>query len=388
MPDFQPTKPRQSWSLFFEGAWPMAVAFVGSSRRLAAGNRDGQLYVWDLPDGPPSAEPLWPARRLEGHTNGISRLAATADGKTLISASLDRTIRLWDMEAEPAGTAEAVLDVQTRQAEAKRKGKKEAAEAPGISLPVYMAAQVLAGHADWIEAMALSADGRRLISGDYAANVVVWDLPERKQLSRWQGHPWNWIVAAALAPDGETAVVSEYRYKRDDFDLPAPAVKLFNVADGGEKLDILKTQVPKLDPKATSYGAAQAWRPFVAHGLVAAAFSPDGKLVALGQGGETDKGKVHLIEVETGKLLRTVSGHQYGVTDVLFTADGKHLISTGRDTMVRVCQVDDGKEVLTLGEPRGGQFKDWFAQLALSPDQQALAVADIAGKVQVWRWDA
>lgn len=128
------------------------------------------------------------------------------------------------------------------------------------------------------------------------------------------------------------------------------------------------------------------WRKFVAHGLIATAYSPDGKLVAVGQGGETDTGKVHLIDAATGKVVRTVSGHMYGVTDVQFSADGKFLISTGRDTCVRICQVADGKEVAVLGTPRGGQFKDWLSAVALSPDEKLLAAADIAGLVHVWQF--
>jgi WD40 repeat protein len=378
--------PQHAWQLLFEGAWPMAATFVGSSRRVAAGNRDGQLYVWDLPASPEQTPgQIWPVRRLDGHANGISRLAATADGKLLISASLDHTIRLWDMEAPPSGTAEVVLDSELRKSEAKRMGKKELLDAPGVTVELQTASHVLQGHGDWIQALALSSDGRRLLTGDDSSVTIAWDLIKRKPISRWKGHSWNWVVAVALSPDGETALVSEYRYKRDDFDIPAPAVKLYRVADGAKTLDILKTHIPKLDAAATSYGAAQAWRSFVGHGLVAAAFSPDGKLVALGQGGEIDTGKVHLIQTETGKLVRTISGHQYGVTDLLFTPDGRHLISTGRDTTVRICQVEDGKEVLQLGEPRGGQFKDWFSALALAPDGQAIAAADIAGKVHVWR---
>ena len=44
MPDFTPQNPKQLWQLPFqnrnEGAWPMAVAFLGSDRRIAAGDRD------------------------------------------------------------------------------------------------------------------------------------------------------------------------------------------------------------------------------------------------------------------------------------------------------------------------------------------------------------
>jgi WD40 repeat protein len=394
----QPDKFKLLYQLTFEGPWPTAVAFLGP-RRVAAGNREGQIFVWDLPESPPepASEPKddkereaaarrhapTPTQQLLGHTNAISRLLATPDGKWLISASLDRSIRLWQADAPTTGTAEAVLDSETRKAEARRAGKK-AEESPGVQVGTREADHVLQGHRDWVMALGLSADGSRLITGDGSAQVIVWDLGTRKELSRWSGHAWNWIVAAALSPDGQTALVSEFRYKRDDFDIPAAGLKLWNVADGKEKLDLLKIQFPKLNPADTSYGGAQPWRKFVADGLVAAAFSPDGKLVALGQGGETDTGKVHLLEVETGKLLRTVTGHQYGVTDVNFSADGKCLLSTGRDTTLRITSVDDGKELAALNKPRGGQFKDWLSALAISPDETSLAAADIAGLVHVW----
>jgi len=66
-------------------------------------------------------------------------------------------------------------------------------------------------------------------------------------------------------------------------------------------------------------------------------------------------------------------------------ADGKLLLSTGRDTTLRICQLEDGKEVAALGAPRGGQFKDWLSALAISPDQSTVAATDIAGVVHVWR---
>ncbi len=398
MPDFTPENPKQIWQLPFqnrnEGSWPMAVSFLGSDRRIAAGDRDGRLLVWDLPE-PGEAPPLeqqqktpgaapTPKQSLVGHTNGITRLATTPDGKTLISASFDRTIRFWDVAASPSGSAEIVVDHELRDAEAKRSGKKPPADQPSTTVETVSAAHMLEGHKDWIDSLSLSADGRWLLTGDQSSLVIAWDVATRKERSRWSGHPWNWIVATALTADGKTAVVSEYRYKRDDFDIPCPALKRFHVADGAEQLDLLKVQFPKLNPKETTYGSAQVWRKFVAQGLVALDISPDGKLLAAAQGGETDTGQVHLLEMETGKLVKSISGHQSGATDVKFTADGKFLISAGRDTVIRICQVEDGKEVAQLGKPRGGQFKDWISSIALSPDQRTLAATDIGGWVHIW----
>ncbi|HND51697.1 MAG TPA: hypothetical protein PLV92_04850, partial [Pirellulaceae bacterium] len=394
MADLTIDKPALQWQLTMEGSWPMAVAFVGSGRRLVAGNQDGEIYLWELPETPPPLEgekkprdreaPGWaPVKKLVGHTNGITRLLALPDGRHVVSASLDHSIRVWDVERAASGEAEVVLDRETRESEFKRTRKDEVLKAPGVKVGVIECEHVLSEHRDWVHSLCVSADGKRMISGDASAQIVTWDLEQRKVLASWKGRPWNWIVAAALTPAGDTAVVSEYRYKRDDFDIPAAALKSWDAATGAQKLDILQVQFPKLKPDETSYEAAQMWRKFVANGLITADISPDGKLVAVGQGGETDTGKVHLLEIETGKLVRSVSNHQYGVTDARFSTCGKFLLSSGRDTTVRITKVEDGQEATVLGKPRGGQFKDWISALALSPDQKHVAGADIAGLVQV-----
>src|SRR5262245_65568767 len=92
-----------AWTLPWDADWMTSVCFLGPTRRLAAGNNLGQILVWDLPEKPGGTAPL-PARRLDGHTNAITRLLSTADGRWLISASYDHTIRFWDMQAEGKGS--------------------------------------------------------------------------------------------------------------------------------------------------------------------------------------------------------------------------------------------------------------------------------------------
>ena len=152
-------------------------------------------------------------------------------------------------------------------------------------------------------------------------------------------------------------------------------------------LDLIAIKFPdvKEEDRVNSYGYAEKWGKWVGRGFVVAAFSPDGKILAVGQGGERDDSHVHLIDVETGKEIRSVSKHEYGVVDCCFTADGKHLLTTGRDTTVKVIQVDNGAELATLGKPRGGQFKDWIHYVAISPSGNRIAAADIGGAVQIWQ---
>lgn len=389
--------PKLTWQLSLEGSWPTAVTFLGGSRKIAAANQEGQIYVWDLPETPPdyvagsqpcvierAAPDHPPCRRLDGHTNSVTGLVARPDGRELVSAGFDGQLCFWDPEAPATGTADVVLNAESRKIAAQRSGDQALVTAPGLSVPTVGPSASVRSHDDWILTLGASRDGSRLITGDVASRVVLWDVSQRRELARWSGYAWNWIVAAALSSDGQTALVSEYRYKRDDFDIPAPAVRLYG-PDATPGLDLLGAQFSEYKPLETGYGAAQVWGAFVAHGLIAADFSPDGTLIALGQGGETEKGTVHLVEAATGKLVRDVSGHQSGVCAVRFSADGRYLLSTGRDTTLRICQVSDGTEVCALGQGRGGQFQDWFSSLAISPDEAWLAATDIAGFVHVWR---
>lgn len=391
--------PKLQYQLTFEGSWPTAVTFLDSHRHLVAGNQQGKIFAWELHETPPvlgeiepgtgarkaEAPNVPPVSRWDGHTNAISQLLFDARRRQVVSASFDRTLRVWDLNAPSTETVEAVLDVETRRAEHKRTKREEVLSAPGVTVQLRTPTKTLLEHSDWIHALAMTEDGSRLISGDAAAEVVVWDREHDRPLARWKGHPWNWIVALDFSPDGETAVISEYRYKRDDFDIPAAALKIWGVADGSVKLDLLKVQVPKLNPSDHSYGGAQQWRKFTGNGLVAVAFSPDGTMIAAGQGGETDTGRVHLLDSTTGKLVRDVAAHQYGVTALRFCRDGSYLFTAGRDTCIRICRVADGEEVGVLGKPRGGQFKDWISAFALSADESHLAAADVSGHIAVWR---
>ncbi len=385
--------------LTFEGSWPTGVVFANDDR-LVAGNEAGAIYTWDLSREPTELtdeqkkqseikdrQPnIHPVRRLHGHTNGVTRLVIADGGKQLISASLDHSVRVWDLSAASVGEAEAILDHDQRRRRIKRDKSNEAevrAE-PGIKVETQTASDTLPGHADWVYGCALSADGRRLVTGDYAGTVIVWDFPSRKEVSRWSGHKMDGVVATAVNADGSKVFVAEHRMSRGDFDRPPAQAKIFALESGEMLLDLIAVKFPDVKERDNSYGYAEKWKKWVGHGFVAASFSPDGKILAVGQGGEIGDAQVHLIEVETGKEIRSVSRHEYGICDLCFTQDGKHLLTTGRDTTVKIIRVEDGSEVATLGKPRGGQFKDWIYSAALSPSETRLAATDIGGLIHVW----
>ena len=161
-------KIKPAWKLPFEGAWPSAIAFAGSHRRVVCANQDGTILVWELPAAPVPGKVIDaggkevdgiaappPVKQLVGHENAVTHLACAPDGKTIISASLDRTVRLWDLEAAPSGAAEVVIDREIRERLAKRAPEKERAgilEAPGAKVATLAPTATLSEHRDWIQA--------------------------------------------------------------------------------------------------------------------------------------------------------------------------------------------------------------------------------------------
>jgi WD40 repeat protein len=355
-------KAKPAWNLPWDADWVTAVSFVGPNR-VAAGNNLGDILIWDLPGESGGTAPK-PVRRLVGHTNTVTRLLSTPDGRWLISASNDRSIRYWDMQSAAKGEEPIVLNARAREDLIKRKSAK--VPPPIVAkIAVQEATRVLAGHKDWVLGLGLSADGNTLVSGDDKGEVVVWDRPSGKELRRW--HVKGWVWALALAPDASTVCISERVHLVFDSGRHQ-GLKLWDVRKGELKQDLTKAMAKEMP-------------------IAAAAYSPDGKVLAVGRGGEVDgtNGKVTLLDAADGKKLRELTpGHLNGLTDIVFAPDGKHVLSAGRDTVVRVWNIADGKLVKELGKPRGGQFKDWIHAVAVSPDLRWIAGADMAGQVQMW----
>jgi WD40 repeat protein len=356
----------QAWSLLWDADWVTAVCFLGGTRRVAAGNNLGQILLWDLPERAGGAAPA-PMRQLVGHTNVITRLVASPDGRWLISSSYDRTIRYWDMQAEAGENATVMLNARARAEAMSRKGRKVPA-AVEARVKTQGPARTLSDHREWVTGMALSRDGQALISGDDAGVVIVRDRASAKELRRWKVKGWS--QAVALAPDKKQAAVSE---------------RLPLIFDSGRHVGV------RLWDVTTGTAQRELGPEFRQMQMSAAAYSLDGKLLALARGGEVDglNGKVFLIDPGSGKKLRELTpGHLNGATDVAFHPDGKHLASCGRDTVVRVWDTASGRLVKEVGKPRGGQSKDWIHAVSFSADGRWLVAGDMAGAVQVWAFGA
>ena len=355
-------KATPAWTVVWDDAAVTSVAFVGSARKLAAGNELGQICVFDLAEAAGGPAPA-AVRKLEGHTNAITALAALPGSSRLVSSSYDHTIRWWDLAAAAEGTATLVLDRKARESAAKKSGKP--AESAGSTVELQKTARTMDAHQEWVRTLSIGAEGRQVLSGDDKGVAILWNVADGAEVKRFQSP--GWLRAVARSADGRLAATCEYAPRYATF---ANAIKLWDTASGSVKLDLGKEF--KKGDRVT--------------GMSAASFSPDGKLLALGQGGEIEggKGKVTLVDSDTGKKVQELTANEGGITHLAFSPDGKLLASAGRDTLVKLWSIPDGKLLQDLGKSRGGQFKDWIHASAFSPDGSRLAAADMAGQLHFW----
>jgi WD40 repeat protein len=105
---------------------------------------------------------------LVGHTEGVKACSFSPDGSRIVSASDDKTLKLWDAKT---GAALATL----------------------------------AGHTNRVGACAFSPDGSRIVSASRDKTLKLWDAQTGAALATLRGHT-HFVLACAFSPDGSRIV--------------------------------------------------------------------------------------------------------------------------------------------------------------------------------------
>ena len=111
------------------------------------------------------------------------------------------------------------------------------------------------------------------------------------------------------------------------------------------------------------------------------AFSPDGKLIAFGCSDNT----VRAIDSESGQQKLFSGAHEDWVRSCVFTPDGSHLISGGRDMTVKLVEVATERFVDNITSITPGALRGGINSLARHPSRNEILVGGSDGIPKVYR---
>jgi Tol biopolymer transport system component len=304
-----------------------------------------------------TAPRLWldepkPRNTLQGHADSIMGTAFSPDGKLLASASLDTTVKLWDV-ATGKNTATFPNHYRFDFRAAFSPDGKTLAMGSGPTIELWDVASgkhtaSLAGHTGQVLHVVYSPDGRYLASASLDSTVRVWHAASRATVAALQAHT-RCANAVAFSPDGKTLASAS-----DD-----GTVRLWEVATGKERIALR-------GPLTWTVRSAASQR--------SVSFSPDGKTLASGCENET----VQLWNLATGRR-RSLRGHTSIVSSVAFSPDGRSLASASHDKTVKVWDVASATNTATLT----GHDKEVFS-VVFAPDGHTLVSAGKDGTLKFW----
>ncbi len=190
-----------------------ALAFAPNSRTLAVGSAapNGLVWLFDVTD----RQPL-PVATLRGPRGAVEALAFSADGKLLAGGGEDNVLRVWDVTANTAGNARAILPGHSRpitRLAFAPDGQSVATAAGDGTVRLWTIGRIwskqkaVLPHPGGATALAFSPDGKLLATATGDHRLRLWDLTglQPRLQAELPGHTTP-VGLTHFAPDGRTLV--------------------------------------------------------------------------------------------------------------------------------------------------------------------------------------
>lgn len=300
--------------------WVYDARYSADGRTILTASKDASIGVWDVETGKLIKRILTPNVPAPGDRSSVSYLysaAVVGDGKSVVAAKYGYPVLLYDMAT---GTRAADLPL----------------------LNVKGAYRVR---------METTKDGLLVLGGDQD-EVLVIDMVAKSVRYRFAGHGKGGPRAVAVSDSADlVATAPESNSSERGVPDKARTVYLWKLSTG-ERVSELKP-IGRSDPGAL-------------------AFSRDGTQLAVLIGGTA-----HVYALKDGSETRKITIHPFAGMDIAFTADGKGLITCQAHLML--WDIATGNLVRHFGP-----FQDGCHSVDVSPDGKFAVEGTMASDARIW----